>query len=105
MSRLMRNSIAVTEIRVPHALCKTEEQRQLLRTNLVHHSNKCIAFCNSLDTINDVSMIFLFESFLLASVFYGDQSTSVLRDLFAWQWASLTLLIRFQNLATAQSRV
>lgn len=62
------------EIRVPHAVCKTEEEQQLLRTTLVHLCNKCVAFCDSLDTLNDVTMIFLYESFLLASVFYGDQS-------------------------------
>uniref|UniRef100_A0A093XMK4 Uncharacterized protein YbbC n=2 Tax=Talaromyces marneffei PM1 TaxID=1077442 RepID=A0A093XMK4_TALMA len=67
--------IASTEIRVPHPACKTEEERQLLRTNLVHLTNKCVGFCDSLDTLNDITMIFIYESFLLASIFYGDQST------------------------------
>ena len=74
-AKLISTSIAATEIRVPNAVCKTEEERQVLRTNLVHYSNKCVAFCDSLDTLNDISMIFLYESFLLASMFYGDQST------------------------------
>lgn len=66
--------ITATEIRVPHPVCKNEEEKHVLRTNLVHLSNKCLAFCDSLDTLNDVFMMFLYESFLLASVFYGDQS-------------------------------
>ncbi|KAL3256614.1 hypothetical protein ABHI18_007448 [Aspergillus niger] len=69
--------IASTEIRVPHPACKTEEERQLLRTNLVHLTNKCVGFCDSLDTLNDITMIFLYESFLLASIFYGDQSMNM----------------------------
>lgn len=84
----MKIRIASTEIRVPHAVCKTDEERQVLRTSLVHLSNKCIAFCDSLDTLNDVSMIFLFESFLLASAFYGDQS----------KWPGYALLSRIAGL-------
>jgi hypothetical protein len=88
----MSGSIAVTEIRAPHAVCKTEEERQVLRTNLMHYSNKCVAFCDSLDTLNDISMIFLFESFLLASVFYGDQSKCAGHDLFSWAMGQSDIL-------------
>ncbi|CRG89170.1 Pre-mRNA-splicing helicase BRR2 [Talaromyces islandicus] len=74
-------SIASTGIRVPHPACKTEEERQSLRTNLVHLTNKCVGFCDSLDTLNDITMIFIYESFLLASIFYGDQSFKAWRRL------------------------
>ena len=105
-AKLTSTSIAATEIRVPNAVCKTEEERQVLRTNLVHYSNKCVAFCDSLDTLNDISMIFLYESFLLASMFYGDQSTCAAMISFLDNGASLTFCkIRLQGLATAQSRI
>ncbi|EXJ96521.1 hypothetical protein A1O1_01647 [Capronia coronata CBS 617.96] len=73
--------IVAHEIRAPHPVCKTEEEKQALRTTLVHLSNKCLAFCDTLDTLNDVTMIFLYECFLLASAFYGDQSFRVWRRL------------------------
>lgn len=42
--------------------------------NMIHFGNKCVSFCESLDALNDVSIIFLYQTFQLQSVFYGDQS-------------------------------
>lgn len=43
--------------------------------NMVNCSKKCASFCESFDSLNDVQVIFLYQNFLLQSVFYGDQST------------------------------
>ena len=41
---------------------------------MIHFGNKCVSFCESLDAMNDVHIIFLYQTFQLQSVFYGDQS-------------------------------
>ena len=66
--------IASTELRAPHALYNTEQDRHMLRTRLIHFGNTCAAFCESLEVLNDVHIIFLYQTFQFQSVFYGDQS-------------------------------
>lgn len=41
---------------------------------MIQLGNKCAAFCESFDTLNDIHIIFLYQSYLLHSVSYGDQS-------------------------------
>lgn len=76
-----RYRIAATELRAPHALYNTEQDRQTLRMNFVHFGNKCAAFCESLDVLNDVHIIFLYQTFQFQSVFYGDQSMLQIQPL------------------------
>ncbi|EFX04846.1 c6 zinc finger domain containing protein [Grosmannia clavigera kw1407] len=66
--------IAAAETRAPNAICNSEQERQILRMNMVNCANKCASFCESFDMSNDVQIIFLYQNFLLQSVFYGDQS-------------------------------
>lgn len=68
---------AVSKLRAPHAVYRTEQERNTLGRNLLHASNKCASFCESLDILNDVQIIFLYESFLLHSVYFGHQSFRV----------------------------
>lgn len=74
------NSIAVTEFRAPHVLYATEQERQALRLNLLLLGNKCAAFCEALDVLNDIHIIFLYQTFQFQSVLYGDQSVPPSRD-------------------------
>ncbi|KXG45678.1 Peptidase M19, renal dipeptidase [Penicillium griseofulvum] len=67
--------IAATEFRAPYALYRTEQERQALRTDLIQFGNKCSIFCEALDVLNDVHILFLYQTFQVQSVFYGDQST------------------------------
>lgn len=46
-----------------------------------------------MDTLNDITMIFIYESFLLASVFYGDQSMEIRNSR---QLNLLTFIIGFK---------
>lgn len=66
--------IAATELHAPHTLYKTEHDRQTLRMSFIHFGKKCAVFCESLDVLNDIQIIFLYQTFQLQSVFYGDQS-------------------------------
>ncbi|KAJ5951090.1 transcriptional regulator family: Fungal Specific TF [Penicillium vulpinum] len=66
--------IAATEFRAPYALYKTEQERQTLRMNLIQFGNKCAIFCETLDVLNDVHILFLYQTFQVQSVFYGDQN-------------------------------
>ncbi|KIH87273.1 c6 zinc finger domain containing protein [Sporothrix brasiliensis 5110] len=69
---------AVSKLRAPHAvLYRTEQERHALGRQLLHASNTCATFCESLDILNDVQIIFLYESFLLHSVYFGHQSFRV----------------------------
>ncbi|CAK7207447.1 hypothetical protein SEUCBS139899_010257 [Sporothrix eucalyptigena] len=68
---------AVSKLRAPHAVYRTEQERNTLGRNLLHASNKCASFGESLDILNDVQIIFLYESFLLHSVYFGHQSFRV----------------------------
>ncbi|KAL1896100.1 hypothetical protein Sste5346_004840 [Sporothrix stenoceras] len=69
---------AVSKLRAPHsALYRTEAERHAVGRNLLHASNTCASFCESLDILNDVQIIFLYESFLLHSVYFGHQSFRV----------------------------
>ncbi|OAA53612.1 Zn(2)-C6 fungal-type DNA-binding domain protein [Niveomyces insectorum RCEF 264] len=65
---------AVSKLRAPHPVYKTEQERHTLGRNLLHSSNKCASFSESLDILNDVQIIFLYESFLLHSAYFGHQS-------------------------------
>jgi hypothetical protein len=66
--------IAVTEARAPNDVFPTEKERQALRVDMIHAANKCASFCETVDTLNDVLIMFLYQIFQLESVFYGDQS-------------------------------
>lgn len=69
---------AVSKLRAPHSvLYRTEAERHALGRQLLHASNTCASFCESLDILNDVQIIFLYESFLLHSVYFGHQSFRV----------------------------
>ncbi|CAK7231722.1 hypothetical protein SBRCBS47491_008027 [Sporothrix bragantina] len=68
---------AVSKLRAPHAVYRTEQERNTLGRNLLHASNKCASFGEALDILNDVQIIFLYENFLLHSVYFGHQSFRV----------------------------
>lgn len=67
-------SIAATEARAPNDVFATEKDRQALRIDMIHAASKCASFCETVDTLNDVLIMFLYQIFQLESVFYGDQS-------------------------------
>ncbi|KAJ5158838.1 Peptidase M19 renal dipeptidase [Penicillium coprophilum] len=67
--------IAATEFRAPYTLYRTEQERQTLKMNLIQFGNRCAIFCEALDVLNDVHILFLYQTFQVQSVFYGDQST------------------------------
>ncbi|KAJ5383022.1 transcriptional regulator family: Fungal Specific TF [Penicillium concentricum] len=73
--------IAATEFRAPYSLYRTEQERQTLRMNLIQFGNKCAIFCEALDVLNDVHILFLYQTFQVQSVFYGDQSLKTWRRL------------------------
>ncbi|KAI3129358.1 transcriptional regulator family: Fungal Specific TF [Penicillium roqueforti] len=73
--------IAATEFRAPYALYRTEPERQTLRMNLIQFGNKCAIFCEALEVLNDVHILFLYQTFQVQSVFYGDQSLKTWRRL------------------------
>lgn len=62
-------------------MCASERERHSLRKCLVDASSRCVSFCDSLDVLNDVQIVFQYETFLLYSVYYGDQSFQTWRRL------------------------
>ncbi|RSM00573.1 hypothetical protein CDV31_011739 [Fusarium ambrosium] len=73
--------IAMCDVRAPHPACATEDERQSLKKCLFYSSTLCAQFCESLETLNDVLVIFLYENFLLYSLHLGDQSFQTWRRL------------------------
>ncbi|RSL88087.1 hypothetical protein CEP51_001930 [Fusarium floridanum] len=73
--------IAMCDVRAPHPACANEDERQSLKKCLFYSSTLCAQFCESLETLNDVLVIFLYENFLLYSLHLGDQSFQTWRRL------------------------
>lgn len=72
---------AASDIRAPHAAFDTEKERQATCKCLLDACTRCASICESLDVLNDVFVIFLHETFLFYSVYFGDQSFHTWRRL------------------------
>ena len=74
--------------------------------NLIQFGNKCAIFCEALEVLNDVHILFLYQTFQVQSVFYGDQSTLQTLNLLSRvtqsdRWAGLKTWRRLNDAACA----